>query len=193
MTNDNTAPIGELLTSAGLISEGQLQTALYDQQIYQDMRFGEILATRGWLSKQTVDFFCNVFQNGEFSQNKPLLGEYLADAGLINEKQIEQILEEQRINHLRFGALAVLKGYISQRTLDFFLQNSGSGSAKRDQYFQGSANPNVPQKPVNQEARNTAPQQQTRKTKDTPKTTTQPKYATASSGKSTQDVEINWI
>ena len=57
MTTTNSKPIGELLTSAGLISEGQLQTALYDQQAYQDMRLGEILATRGWLHQKTADFF----------------------------------------------------------------------------------------------------------------------------------------
>lgn len=38
--------IGEVLEDAGLISEAQLQTALFDQQIYSDLKFGEILTLR---------------------------------------------------------------------------------------------------------------------------------------------------
>ncbi|OKH16056.1 hypothetical protein [[Limnothrix rosea] IAM M-220] len=194
MTNNNPAPIGELLTSAGLISEGQLQTALYDQQVYQDMRFGDILATRGWLSKQTVDFFCNVFQNGAPMHNKrPLLGECLAEAALIDEEQIQQILEEQRVNHLRFGSLAVLKGYISQRTLDFFLKHTGSGSTSSDHYFQGSSQLDAAKKTLAQNYRQTTPQEQTLTAKDTLGSSTQPQYQTAPSQQPKQEVEINWI
>ncbi len=191
MTHDNTAPIGELLTSAGLISEGQLQTALYDQKVYQDMRFGEILATRGWLPKQTVDFFCNFFQKGASPQNEtPLLGECLAEAALIDGEQIQQILDEQRINHLRFGSLAVLKGYISQRTLDFFLHHTGSSATTSDHYFQGSKQLDAAKKTIEQDYRETAPQHQTLTAVDTLSTGTQPQQQTAPSP---QDVEINWI
>lgn len=112
-----------MLTEAGLISDGQLQTALYDQQIYQEMRLGEILASRGWLSQATVDFFGEMLQSNQIKQEQLPLGECFLKAALVDEKQINSVLKEQKINHLRFGAIAVLKGYVSQTTVNFFLQH----------------------------------------------------------------------
>lgn len=112
-----------MLTEAGLISDGQLQTALYDQQIYQDMRLGEILASRGWLPQATVDFFGEMLQSNQIKHVKMLLGECFLNAELVDQQQINNVLEEQRVNHLRFGAIAVLKGYVSQTTLNFFLKH----------------------------------------------------------------------
>ncbi|MGK7956005.1 MAG: hypothetical protein AB4063_12265, partial [Crocosphaera sp.] len=49
--------LGELLRDADLITEAQLQTVLRDQKEYKDQKIGEILALRGWLKQETVDFF----------------------------------------------------------------------------------------------------------------------------------------
>ncbi|MGK7886357.1 MAG: hypothetical protein AB4057_17260, partial [Crocosphaera sp.] len=49
--------LGEILRDADLITEAQLQTVLRDQQEYKDQKIGEILALRGWLKQETVDFF----------------------------------------------------------------------------------------------------------------------------------------
>lgn len=130
------APIGEMLTSAGLISEGQVQTALYDQRFYEDMRLGEIFVSRGWLRQETVDFFCDVLQRDDLDTSRFLLGESLLQAALLDRQQVKQILQEQRMNHVRFGALAVLKGYISQRTLDFFLKHLYAVRADQNDYLQ---------------------------------------------------------
>ena len=51
-------PIGEKLEEAGLISKYQIEVALIDQVSYIESKFGEILALRGWLKQQTIDFFC---------------------------------------------------------------------------------------------------------------------------------------
>ncbi|HEY9768904.1 MAG TPA: hypothetical protein V6C71_10480 [Coleofasciculaceae cyanobacterium] len=50
-------PIGEILQEADLITSPQLEVALRDQNYYQDMRLGEILALRGWIKQDTADFF----------------------------------------------------------------------------------------------------------------------------------------
>ncbi|CCQ62576.1 hypothetical protein [Crocosphaera watsonii] len=49
--------LGETLRDAGLITEAQLQTVLRDKQEYKEQKVGEILALRGWLKQETVDFF----------------------------------------------------------------------------------------------------------------------------------------
>ena len=51
--------IGSYLVDAGLLSLAQVEVVLSDQDS-TEMRFGEILVSRGWLSFQTVEF---LFQN----------------------------------------------------------------------------------------------------------------------------------
>ena len=116
-------PIGEILQSAGLVSPSQIEVALRDQQYYQDMRIGEILALRGWVEQATVDFFVTEWFSMIRQQNYHPLGFYLKKASLLTEKQIQMVLEEQNQTCLRFGATAVLKGYLKQNTIDFFLNN----------------------------------------------------------------------
>ncbi len=47
--------IGEVLRQAGLISSAQAKVARYDQDA-TGMRFGEVLASRDWVTQETVDF-----------------------------------------------------------------------------------------------------------------------------------------
>lgn len=117
-------PIGKLLQEASLISEAQLQVAVYDCNIYQNMRLGEILASRGWIEQETADFFAEEWFKllAALPPQYPL-GHYLHQAALIDEVQIESILKEQKQTWMRFGSVAVLRGWIKQDTLDFFLQN----------------------------------------------------------------------
>lgn len=141
-------PIGKLLTEAGLISEGQLQTALYDQQIYADMRLGDILVSRGWLKQETIDFFVENLQRARLSRLRIRLGDCFVKAALIDEAQVESILAEQDLNHVRFGSVAVLKGYISQKTLDFFLKYVFPQSSKIKQSFWQSTNGHLGHEPT---------------------------------------------
>ncbi|MBV5257821.1 hypothetical protein FLX56_05210 [Synechococcus moorigangaii CMS01] len=115
--------IGEVLESAGLISEAQLQTALFDQQIYNDLKFGEILALRGWIEQPTAEFFVRYTKQELVILESKRLGDYLLEAHLLETEQLLAILDEQKLNHMLFGSLAVLKGYINQKTLNFFLRN----------------------------------------------------------------------
>ncbi len=124
MSNSNLIkPIGEILQNAGLITPSQIEVALHDQTYHQDMRIGEILALRGWIEQKTVDFFVQEWWNLLRLKDQQPLGFYLKKASLLTDQQIEMILAEQNQICLRFGATAVLKGFLQQNTLDFFLTN----------------------------------------------------------------------
>ncbi|MGL6344538.1 MAG: hypothetical protein ACRC80_35985, partial [Waterburya sp.] len=56
----------------------------------------------------------------QLPQNQ-LLGEILEQAGLVSDEQIQIALAERReIHHLRVGEIMALRGWINQRTADFF-------------------------------------------------------------------------
>ncbi|MBX2865245.1 MAG: hypothetical protein KTR27_16970 [Leptolyngbyaceae cyanobacterium MAG.088] len=113
--------IGEILCCAGLISQAQVELTLRDQQEHLEILFGEILALRGWLRQETADFFAEQWQELLRETPKDRIGSYLQQAGLLGEEQVATILAEQKRTGYKFGALAVLNGWIKQQTLDFFL------------------------------------------------------------------------
>jgi hypothetical protein len=115
--------LGEILQQAGLVSAAQVDVALREQEYFSDMRLGEILASHGWLKQETVDFFAQRWPHLSTQKQVQKLGYYLLAAGLLDEQQINAILKEQWQTGLRLGALAVLKGWMKQQTLDFFLKN----------------------------------------------------------------------
>jgi hypothetical protein len=49
-------PLGSYLIEAGLLTSAQVDVALNDQNIVEDMRFGEVLVARGWIKQQTLDY-----------------------------------------------------------------------------------------------------------------------------------------
>lgn len=116
------ARIGETLQAAALISSSQIEVALRDQFLYPHLRLGEILALRGWIKAETADFFGKEWS--ELLQSEPThpVGYFLQKAALLNEQQIGAILKEQKQLGLKFGAVAVLRGYLKQKTVDFFIQ-----------------------------------------------------------------------
>lgn len=114
--------LGEILREADLITEAQIQVALQDQQ-YSPLPLGEILVVRGWLEQETADFFAESWPRMVQTRNRRPLGYYLQQAYLLREDQVNLILEEQRKLGIRFGSVAVLKGWIKQKTLDYFLDN----------------------------------------------------------------------
>jgi len=48
--------LGGYLVEAGLLTTAQVDVALNDQKM-TGMRFGEILAARGWVKQQTIEYF----------------------------------------------------------------------------------------------------------------------------------------
>ena len=121
----NTKPLGEILQEADLLSSAQIQVALQDQSIYQNMRIGEILVLRGWIEQKTVDFFAENWCRLLKENHKKPIGYYFREAGLLSPQQVQMILFEQRQKNLkiRFGKLAVEKGWLTRKTVNFFLEN----------------------------------------------------------------------
>ncbi len=114
--------LGLILQEAGLIAPAQLEVAI-DNQKYFNYLIGEIIALHGWVNKDTIDFFaehwCNLIQG----PNLLPLGHYLRMASLLDYYQISEILIEQKKLGLRFGATAVLMGWLKQETVDYFIAN----------------------------------------------------------------------
>ena len=119
-------PLGQLLSEAGLISAQQIELALQEQIINNSgKKIGEIFADRGWIKQETADFFVEQWnQLVEQSQKKPLVY-YLRAAGLLNEREIEDILKQRNNSNkkVRFHHIAVEKGLIERETIDFFVRN----------------------------------------------------------------------
>jgi hypothetical protein len=115
--------LGKTLEQAGLVSDEQIQIALAERQESHNLRVGEILALRGWVEQRTADFFADEWYDLVNQTEKQLLGYYFEKSGLLTEQQITSILEEQHKIWVRFGAIAVLQGILTQETVNFFLVN----------------------------------------------------------------------
>lgn len=114
-------PIGQVLQQAGLLSAAQIEQALQYQAEHDRLRFGEILASQGWVKPETVDFFVEQLPDlATTSQHQPL-GYYLKSAALLDDDQIHAILTHQSKTGLRFGEMAVRNGWVKQETIDLFL------------------------------------------------------------------------
>ena len=118
-------PLGQLLNEAGLISAQQIELALRDQITNNpNTRIGTILASYGWIQQKTADFFVEKWYDLINSKQKHPLVYYFREAGLLDEAQINDILEERNNSkNLRFHHLAVQKGLIRRETVDFFIIN----------------------------------------------------------------------
>lgn len=114
--------LGEILKEAALISTAQLEVALRDQQSYQ-LPLGEILHLRGWLNQETADFFVEQWSPLLNTSSRHPLGYYFQLASLLEAEQINAILREQKHMGIRFGAVAVYKGWLKKGTVDYFLNN----------------------------------------------------------------------
>lgn len=54
-SSSNRKRLGGYLVEAGLLTPAQIDVALNDQKL-TGMRFGEILAARGWVKQQTIEY-----------------------------------------------------------------------------------------------------------------------------------------
>lgn len=114
-------PIGQILQKAGLITENQVAEILQYQSSNRHLRFGEIAVMWRIIKQETADFFVELFPQLMKDNHKKPVGEYLKLAKLLNDEQIYSILVEQRQTNLRFGEVAVQKGWLKQETMDFVL------------------------------------------------------------------------
>lgn len=116
-------PLGAILQQAGLVSADNVKEALREQrEDKRDRRIGEILASQGHINSHTADFFADSLPILIEETPKRPLGQYLKQARLLSEDQVESILEQQQQTQLKFGEQAVKNGFIKQTTLNFFLK-----------------------------------------------------------------------
>jgi hypothetical protein len=121
--NSASEPLGLILQKADLVSSEQVNVALSAQKKADRRRLGEILAAKGVIKQETADFFAQIWPNlFDRPQTEPI-GQYLKAAALLDEEQIETILEEQKLTGDKFGSIAVLKGWLRQNTIDFFVEH----------------------------------------------------------------------
>lgn len=119
--------LGLLLKEAYLITDSQLEMAKKIQQEQKEKKLADIFVKNRWINQKTADFFTYQWldlQQNQASEPRLSLGYYLKEAGLLDEVQIQEIVSEQHQGRLwmRLGASAVLKGWIHQRTIDFFIE-----------------------------------------------------------------------
>jgi tetratricopeptide (TPR) repeat protein len=134
-------PLGKVLQQADLISSEQVEIALKEQTQVAGMRLGEILASHGWLKQETADFFSQQWPILVKEKPKQPLGKYLEEAGLLNKHQIRAILAEQAQQNLRFGELAVLKGWLKSSTIEFFLDHLAPAPQQQQEIWQHTQTP----------------------------------------------------
>lgn len=127
-------PIGQLLQQAGLLSRDRVELILQEQAQESHLRFGDLVARRGWLERQTIDFFVEQFPKLPRAKQKEPLGQYLKQAALLDDIQIRNILNyQQQERGLRFGEIAVLKGWVQPETVEFFIKNLEAEQKARSQ------------------------------------------------------------
>ncbi|MGB3513575.1 MAG: WecB/TagA/CpsF family glycosyltransferase [Microcoleaceae cyanobacterium] len=115
-------PIGQKLHKAGLLSIEQVKQILQHQSDYRHQKFGNIIADNlKLLSKKTVDFFAEELPILKMKSHKYPLGQYLKLAGFLDDVKINLILEEQTQTGMKFGEIAVNKGWVKRETVDFLM------------------------------------------------------------------------
>lgn len=117
----NKVLLGVILQQAGLVSAVKFKQALEQENKSQQKNIGEILASREEISQKTVDFFVERWFESVAEKPKKPIGQYLKQAGLLTDRQIQIILEEQKRTESKFGELAIAKKWLKQATVDFFL------------------------------------------------------------------------
>ncbi len=125
--------LGQILLEAGLVSIGQIELALQEQQ-ESGLMIGEILAKHGWINQKTADFFAEQWKPLLQIETKQPLVYYFQEAALLDKQQIETLLtiHQENSEKSRFHHLVVELGYLKQITVDYFLT-----------YLFGFYNPNV--------------------------------------------------
>lgn len=115
-----TQPLGTVLQQAGLVSAAQVSLALQEQTINQH-RLGDLLCEHGWLHEPTAHFFAEQWPTLLHDPDPLPIGQYLRQAHLLTDTQIDYLLEQQNLTQLQFGVLAVANGWIKLQTINFFL------------------------------------------------------------------------
>ena len=83
-----TKTLGETLREADIVSANQIESALKTQDIYPNLRLGEILAQQDLIQPVTADFFVQDWTKIVLQSEKDALGFYLQQAGILKLKNL---------------------------------------------------------------------------------------------------------
>ncbi|PZV16677.1 MAG: hypothetical protein DCF22_04810 [Leptolyngbya sp.] len=50
------------------------------------------------------------------------IGGYLVDAGLLTPAQVNVVLDDQKVNGLRFGEILAARGWVKQETIEYLME-----------------------------------------------------------------------
>lgn len=118
-------PLGMVLNHAGLLSyqELNLVSKIQKEKNYET-NLGKIIENFGLLSQETITFFAETLPKMIELNQVLLMGDYLQKAHLITTSQIQDLCRKQKLlsTHKKLGELIVEEGYISQKTLDWFIE-----------------------------------------------------------------------
>lgn len=123
-THDRPQLLGQYLIEAGLVTQAQVDAALVEQES-SGVRLGTILAQQGIVQQQTIDFVVQQVQqrwHQQTSQAYRKFGEYLVEAGLVTEADVQEALAEQQLTGMRLGSILASRGLIGQQTVDFLVE-----------------------------------------------------------------------
>ncbi|MGF1488453.1 MAG: pentapeptide repeat-containing protein [Prochloraceae cyanobacterium] len=131
-TKDSTTILLDILQDAGILTSAQIQVARQDRKYFNYLDLEEALILRGWIDSKTVYFFQKKWPEELKQKIKKPLGYYLTESGLLTENDVNEIVQEQNKpnNSLRFGEIAIQKGFLKQKTVDFFIKNLFVNGAK---------------------------------------------------------------
>ncbi|MEA5417718.1 WecB/TagA/CpsF family glycosyltransferase [Spirulina sp. CCNP1310] len=113
-------PLGLLLHEAGLLTMHQVEVLLVKQAKDPDQRFGELAIQHGWLEPKTVHFFLVELPRWLQKHYAHRLLDYLEVAGLLSHGQIEALQVEQQSDPRALEQLAIERGWIKPKTVEFF-------------------------------------------------------------------------
>jgi hypothetical protein len=72
------------------------------------------------------------------------LGDYLVEAGLVTEAQVEVALADQMTTHLRFGDVLIRRGWVKEETIEYLMQKvilpERNGHENANSYLESSRN-----------------------------------------------------
>ena len=118
-------PLGMILNHAGLLSDDELTMILNTQkeQNYQ-VNLEQVIKSFGLLSQKTITFFADELPKIiEFNEVRSIK-DYMQEADLISPSQINYLQQkrQQLLTPKKLSELIVESGYISQKTLDWFIE-----------------------------------------------------------------------
>ncbi len=119
--------LGEFLLEKGLVKEEELVAALDDQQ-QNKMPMGQMAVQKGFLDSKSL--FKVLTEQRKKLRDANDFGAIAVEMGLLNPKQIEELVESQSTTNELLGNLLVGKGILPREKLVEVLREYNSVNAK---------------------------------------------------------------